>query len=118
MKAIPVLATSLLALLIGCSKNDANQGARPDRSATGNPVTAPVDYLGAVAKAKKAAEKTVDLSSIQRSIQLFYAQEDRFPRNLDELVAERYIATVPPAPAGTQWAYNPQTGELKAIAQR
>ena len=118
MKTFPlVLALASGLGLSGCSKKETAQVKTTNESASGNPLTAPVDYLGAVAKAKKFSEKTVDTASINQAVQLFYAQEDRFPKDLNELVAKHYIGALPQAPAGQRWAYNPQTGELKAVAK-
>ena len=105
-------------LLTGCSKKEAAAVGPTNQAATGNPLTAPVDYLGAVAKAKKFSEKSIDNTSVNQAVQLFYAQEDRFPRDLNELVAKHYIASIPPVPAGMQWAYNPKTGETKLVARQ
>jgi hypothetical protein len=115
MNASAWWALGLSLLLAGCSKQESTAAKTTNQSASGNPITAPVDYLGAVAKAKHFSEKTIDTTSLNQAIQLFYAQEDRFPKDLNELAAKRYIGAVPPAPAGTVWAYNPQTGELKAV---
>lgn len=111
-------ATALGLLLTGCSrKQEAAGAAKTNEAASGNPITAPVDYLGAVAKAKHLSEKTVDTASLNQAIQLFYAQEDRFPKQLDELVTKHYLGAIPSAPAGMKWMYNPQTGDLKMAKQ-
>jgi hypothetical protein len=115
MNISPCVVLGLTLLLAGCSKQEKTTAAGTNQAASGNPITAPVDYLGAVAKAKKVSEKVIETTSINQAIQLFYAQEDRFPKDLQELVAKHYISAVPPAPAGTQWVYNPQNGTLKAI---
>jgi hypothetical protein len=117
MKAAPLMVATLALALAGCSKQASTAAAKTNDFSSGNPLTAPVDYLGAVAKAKHVAEKTIDLASVNQAIQLFYAQEDRFPKDLNELVAKHYIGGVPPAQPGTAWAYNPQTGEIKAVRQ-
>ncbi len=101
----------------GCSKQEKTTAKSPNDGPSGNPITAPVDYLGAVAKGKRVSEKVIDSASINQAIQLFYTQEDRFPKDLNELVAKHYIASVPSAPPGARWAYNPQTGEFKAVRQ-
>ena len=113
-----LMAAVAALFLAGCSKQETAGTKATNEAASGNPITAPVDYLGAVAKAKHAAEKTIDLASVNQAVQLFYAQEDRFPRDLNELVAKHYIAAIPPTPAGRRWAYNSQTGELKAVQQQ
>ena len=53
-----VLGTAVAVLLIGCRDNSnppatAKKSTSATNNSSGNPVTAPVDYLGAVAKAKK-----------------------------------------------------------------
>src|SRR6185436_1634969 len=58
-------------------------------SSSGNPLTAPVDYLGAVAKAQQSAVKTIDTVSLNNAIQLFQVQEGRFPTDLNELVTKK-----------------------------
>lgn len=118
MNVSGLMAIMTALCLAGCSKKDGATAQATNEPASGNPLTAPVDYLGAVAKAKRVAEKTVDSAALAQAVQLFYTQEDRFPRDLNELVAQHYIAAVPTAPAGTRWAYNPQTGEIKAVAQK
>src|SRR5437764_14294828 len=114
MNASAVLLLVGVLLLAGCSKKQTAAPA-PDQSASGNPLTAPVDYLGAVDKAKKHSEKVVDIASVNQAVQLFYAQEDRFPQDLNELVSKHYIAGIPEAPAASQWAYNRQTGQIKSL---
>lgn len=100
----------------GCGQKSSEQKPAPTNQAGGgNPLTAPVDYLGAAAQAKKVSEKTVDLASLRQAIQLFYAQEDRYPRDLQELVNEKYLGALPPPPAGMQFKYNPANGEVSLV---
>ena len=104
--------------LTSCNRSEKPTGDKPppaSSSSSGNPLTAPVDYLGAVAQAKKVAVKTINLAALNNAIQLFNAQEERLPKNLDELVATHYIASVPDAPAGMRLAYNPQPGDVKLV---
>jgi hypothetical protein len=115
---VPLLVLGAALAVTGCSKQQSPAAKKnSDSVATGNPITAPVDYLGAVAKAKHFSEKVIDTSSISQAIQLFYASEDRFPKDLNELVAKHYIGGLPAAPRGMRWGYNPQTGEIKAVRQ-
>jgi len=107
---------AVLAGMTGCGqKNTENKNTTNTTTSSGNPITAPVDYLGAAAKAKRVSEKTVDLASLRQAIQLFYAQEDRYPRDLQELVSEKYIGALPPPPAGTEFKYNPANGEISIV---
>jgi len=112
------LAASLAAALLFAACGQKKDAAAPaSSSSSGNPLTAPVDYIGAVGKAKNVAEKQVDLASVNKAIQLFQAQEDRLPRDLNELVAQRYLPALPSLPTGSRFAYNPQTGDLKVVKQ-
>jgi hypothetical protein len=116
MKCLLVSVAALGLVLAGCSKQETTS-VQDDEAATGNPITAPVDYLGAVGKAKNFSERTVDAVAIKQAVQLFYAQEDRFPKDLDELVAKRYLPALPPPPAGMRFVYNPGNGEFKIVPQ-
>ncbi|WCJ59123.1 hypothetical protein NXS98_15600 [Fontisphaera persica] len=110
------LAVVVLFGAAGCEKKSSDQKAPATNAASGgNPITAPVDYLGAAAQAKRVSEKTVDLAALRQAIQLFYAQEDRYPRDLQELVSEKYLGVLPPPPAGMQFKYNPANGEISIV---
>jgi hypothetical protein len=102
-------------LFTGCSKRDSTAQST-NASSSGNPVTAPVDYLGAVAKAKQAADKTISTAGLNQAIQSFQAQEGRLPATLNELVTKNYLPSIPPPPAGMKYDYNPKTGQLRLIA--
>jgi hypothetical protein len=106
--------TTLLALTLlssGCGKprtpSDATEGAQ---KGTANPAVAPLDYLSAQGKAKQAAIRVVSLAEVTQAIQKFQAMEDRNPRDLNELIQERYLQALPEAPRGSRLAYNPETG--------
>ncbi len=103
-------------LLPGCGQKDSAPPPATNAS-SGNPLTAPVDYLGAAAKAKNAATKTVSTVGINQAIQLYQAQEGQLPKTLDDLVAKQYLPSIPPPPAGTKYDYNPQTGAVKVVPQ-
>jgi len=99
-------------LLISCSKK---QTSKPQSSSSGNPVTAPVDYLGAAVRAKQNAQKTVGVVGLQQTIQLFQAQEGRLPKDLNELVGPNYLSSLPAPPIDSRFDYNPATGEVKVV---
>lgn len=109
-----LIATAGL-LFAGCEQ----KGSTTDttNASSGNPVTAPVDYLGAAAKAKKMADKTVSTVGINQAIQLYQAQEGQLPKTLNDLVTKQYLPSIPPPPAGMKYDYNPQTGALKVVPQ-
>jgi hypothetical protein len=112
-----IVVAGLFSFGAGCSKKE-SPPAKPANasSSSGNPLTAPVDYLGAVANAQQSAAKTVTRVGLEQSIKLFYGQEGRFPKDLNELVPA-YINAVPPPPRGMKYSYDPKTGELKFMPQ-
>ena len=135
MKTLISLFCFLSLLVAGCSKEPAatSTATQPTNAAaaktnaavqlpppsgnysSGNPVMAPVNYLGAIAAAKKSAEKTIDSVALNQLVQQFYAQEGRYPKDMDELVKENYLPRIPPPPYGMKYVYNPTTGELKVV---
>lgn len=110
----------LFASATACSKSEKAQTSNEHlltNNSSGNPLTAPVDYLGAVNQARKTALKTIDSASINSAIQQFHAMEDRYPKDLNELAQKRYIRAVPEPPPGSRFSYNPATGEFKILRQ-
>ena len=104
-------------VLIGCGKDE--PPAKPDTSAassssSGNPITAPVDYLGAVVKGQKSATKTLSGVGLDQAVKLFYAQEGRYPKDLNELMPD-YLRSIPPAPQGMKYSYDPKSGTIKVV---
>jgi hypothetical protein len=114
-------------LLAGCGQKEkeqlpkqatnapANPASAPTAAAGGNPITAPVDYLAAVGKAKIASEKTIDTVGLNQAIQLFNVQEGRYPKNLKELVEKEFIRVLPEPPYGMQIVYDSNTGTVKIL---
>ena len=103
MKFTPLIC--LFALLgISCGKQpppDVNENS------SGNPATAPVDYLGAVNKGRKKAITDSALMQVKGALNQFKASNSRPPAYLNELITE--------LPSGTKWTYDPKTGEASVI---
>ena len=119
MKLLPILLALATAGLVGCGQKEAASSTKSTNqtAANGNPLTAPVDYLGAVAQAKKHSVKTIDLVYLNQAIQMFSTEEGRFPKDLNELVAGQYIGRVPDAPYGMKIVYDPARGQVSVVAQ-
>src|SRR2546430_7618187 len=68
--------------LAGCGKKEAKPTASStnENYSSGNPVTAPVDYLGALAKAKKNSEKTIDTVALNQAVQQFNVTDRKSTR--------------------------------------
>jgi hypothetical protein len=99
--------------LSGCKKDQPSSPAT-NTTSSGNPLTAPVDYLGAVGKAKVSADKSLSSVGLDQAVKNFSAEEGRLPKSLQELVPN-YLRSIPPAPAGMNYSYNPQTGVVKVV---
>jgi hypothetical protein len=114
MKTLICFLAGLSLVWVACGKKvEPGKPAATNTPAAGsNPLNAPADYLGAMSQAQKLAVKTVDLNAINQAVQMFYAEEDRFPRDLDELVSRRYLPRLPQPPTGMRFVYNPQTGQV------
>jgi len=114
MKALPILSLMAGLIFAGCKKDEAST-QKSSTAPGGNPVTAPVDYLEAAARAKQNAAKTVSSVGLDKAIQLFAANEGRYPKDLNELVRPDYLNAIPPPPAGMQYSYNPTNGVVKLV---
>lgn len=100
----------LVLCLTGCGGETASKSDSQTTDEEGNPLAAPVDYLGAVNQAKKSANKKLSLVGLQKAIQQFQASEGRLPRNLEEVVSSGHIARLPKIPKESRLVYDPRTG--------
>jgi hypothetical protein len=91
--------------------------AKTNSQATGNPLTAPVDYLGAVGKAKKSMEGTLDRVAVDQAIQQFAGIEGRYPKDLNELVTQKYLPRLPAPPYGMKYNYDSASGKVTVVKQ-
>jgi hypothetical protein len=109
-----------LCLAAGCNKPPSTTSTSPPQTTAattnnGSLATAPVDYLGTVTRAEQSAIKSVDLSVVNDAIRRFQVEVGRYPRDLEELVTEKYIPRIPPVPYGTKLDYDPSVGEVKVV---
>ena len=115
-----LFATSAGLFLAGCGNSGStNQSAATNTAtnfASGNPITAVPDYVGAVGQAQKYSVKQIDLAYLHQAIEQFNVSEGRYPKTLQELVPN-YIGKVPDAPYGSKLDYDPGTGTVKVVPQ-
>ena len=105
-------------LLLGCDqKSQSSGGGTTNTSSGGSVLTAPVDYLRAAGKAQQSAVKTVDTASLNQAIQLFNVEKGRNPKDLDELVREKFIPQIPDVPYGSKLSYDANSGEVRVVNQ-
>ena len=112
---IPLLALAMTMAGCGDSSKGAKKSDPTNLESSGNPLLAPVDYLGAQAKGKRIATKTIGIADVQQAIQKFQAMEERFPASLQELVQQHYLGRIPETPQGFRWIYDPATGQANMI---
>jgi len=119
MKNCLLLSFAAGLFLVGCDDSSKKPAPATTNAPTssGNPLTAPVDYLNAAAKAQQSAVKTVDVTSLNKALELFNVQEGRFPKDLNELVAKKYIPQIPTPPFGTKIEYDANAGTVKVVKQ-
>lgn len=95
------------------SGNTATNGAGGGTS----PLNAPAGYLGALAKGQQSAVTTIDTTSVDKAIQLFSVENGRNPKDLNELVEQKFIPKIPETPYGTKLVYDPNAGTVKIVKQ-
>jgi hypothetical protein len=117
MKQLSLAAAFVGLFVVGCG-DSSNKSASGTNTATGGSlVTAPVDYLDAASKAKQKVVKTIDTTSLDKAIQLFNVEKGRNPKDLNELVSEKYISEIPAPPYGTKIDYDPNSGRVNVVKQ-
>ena len=77
-----------------------------------NPLLAPVEYLGATARAKTSSQAKIALAPLQQAIQMYQVENGSFPPNLNALVQGGQIRALPALPKGSTYQYNPSTGDV------
>jgi hypothetical protein len=108
------ISIAAAALLAGCGgKSDSTTQSTNTVNVATNGFGGYVKSLG---EAQKAADKTIDVTSINQEIQLFNVQEGRNPKTLQELVPS-YMAKIPDAPNGYKIIYDATKGEVKVVQQ-
>jgi len=69
------------------------------------------DLLGGNGRPLTEEEKML----ISYGVSMFKEEKGRFPANLQEAVASRHITRLPKLPAGEEFNYDPQTGQVTVI---
>jgi len=105
-------------LLVGCGDQSSSPPAATNANASGSsPLSAPADYIGALGKAQQTAVKTVDTTSLNQALDLFNVDKGRYPKDLNELVTEKYVPKLPAAPTGMKLDYDAASGKVKVVKQ-
>jgi hypothetical protein len=116
MKYLPVVLLGVL-IVSGCSEHEEAKSSdtATNNYSSGNALTAPVDYLGAVSKGQQKAIGTIDLASVTSAIDLYFASEGSYPKSLQEMVDSGYLGKIPAPPYGKKLQYDPKTGSVTLV---
>jgi len=121
MRCLLPLSATLLLVITGCGESSADKKPSPGStntvSDTASPLTAPVDYLDSINRGQRSAERTVDTASITKAVELFHVENGRFPKDLNELVTEKFLPQIPTPPRGMKITYDAATGKVKVVPQ-
>ena len=116
MKAIVLLPVVALLFLTGCGQSGGS--SQSSTNAADNVAKAEkVPYIGAMVKAERNAATTADMASLKPAIDQFQVDKGRYPKDLNELITEKYMSKVPEAPYGMKVDYDPATGTVKVVQQ-
>ena len=74
-------------------------------------------YLDAMSDAMDQAKNVSGLRSLKQAIQMFKATEGRLPKNLQEVVSEGYIRSLPDLPKGKRLSYDPASGQVSVESE-
>jgi len=117
MKRIVLLPVVALLIATGCKPSDSSSSTSGAGSTSGSNNLDKVPYIGALARAEQTAGATADVASLKPAIEQFLLDKGRYPKNLDELVQEKYLPKIPDAPYGMKMDYDPLTGTVKVVRQ-
>ena len=109
------------AMLVACggsseSSKKGKEKKKPEKEETSsdddNPLLAPLNYVGAVGKAKKSSEKRVNLANVQNAIRQFHAVEGRYSQVAQRVGKGGLLLEDARCASGMSYVYNPKTGQV------
>lgn len=110
-----ILSILLLAGCEGENQTDSNTSGQSEES-NGAAISAPVDYLGAVANAKKSMEGKLALSQLSQAVQNYQIENGKLPASLDALLESDHLSRLPKVPYKTKLSYDSKTGVVDLVA--
>src|SRR5947209_14962498 len=118
MKSLSLFTAVCFSLvLLGCGKSDSPAPASNSTGSGASSANGPADYVGALGKGQRNAIKTVDTASLNQAVQMFNVDKGRYPKDLNELVQEKYMPKLPEAPFGMKLAYDPDSGKVSVVKE-
>ena len=104
-------------LLAGCGEKSGSTSGGTNTASSGNPLDAPGDYLKSAVKAQRDATMTLDTNALTKAIDQFNVATGRNPKDLDELVKEHYMPSIPKPPYGTKIVYDASSGRVNIVKE-
>jgi hypothetical protein len=114
------LYASLLSLVCLCAceqKPETPTAATNSSSSASSPLDAPGNYLKALGNGQQSAVKVIDTTSVDKAIQLFSVENGRNPKDLNELVEQKFLPKIPETPFGTKLVYDAASGTVKIVKE-
>ncbi len=118
MKTHFCLSIAACCFIVGCGGKSEKPAQSLATTNGSSPTETPAGYLGGLVKGQQKAVKTVDTASLIQAIQLFNVDKGRNPKDLNELVQEKYIQELPSAPFGMKLDYDPNSGKVTVTRQQ
>ena len=101
-------------LAAGCSvETESDAESRKQEKLT--PINAPDQYVRGVLNARNRAADVMGTSSINKAIQAYKMEFGKNPSSLEELRKKGLLSTIPPAPSGKKYQYNPRNGTVAFV---
>lgn len=98
----------------GCSRERARAVDPVAKDVQGGPA----DYQQMVNRARNRRTAEDNLAMLEDARKRFLNDRGRLPSNLVEMVSNGFLSSIPEAPAGTQFSYDPGTGNIRMTATR
>ncbi len=109
----------LCSIFAGCgSESESSKEAKSKSADAPSTISTPTDYVSGVVRAGEQAKGSVELVSLQKAIDSFQQEENRFPSSLEELIQKSYLKIIPHAPVGQQFEYDSEKGTLKLAPKK
>lgn len=109
---LPLLLMGLVCCLVmGCGVDSATDAGTKQPSA----LKAPEDYVRGALGARDRAADVVGTGAINKAIEAYKMEYGTNPTSLEELRKKGLLSTIPPAPAGKTYQYNPRNGTVALV---
>jgi hypothetical protein len=80
-----------------------------------SPQADPTNQLSSPVRSGRRPARTLESVALEKAIQRFNIQEQRFPKDLEELVTKGFVSALPENPPGGRYVYDPTNGQLLLV---